>query len=67
MKNAGTWAYAYREIGRLWTKWGWILAVVSLIVLLPVIGRGEELIGCIFPVEKKLRETVDRDGKRKEG
>lgn len=81
MKNKDTWVFAHREIGRLWTKWGKILIIVSAAVLLMLIGRGEDAIGtagsvilfaqlivliaCIFPVEKKLRETFDKDGSRK--
>ena len=82
MKNEDTWAFAHREIGRLWTKWGVILAAATAVVMLCLLGKGEELvgtvgcaflfvqliplIGCIVPVEKKLRDTFDRDGKRKE-
>ena len=81
MKNEDTWAFAHQELGRLWTKWGWILLIASVAVMLAVIGRSETavsiigcilmfaqlipLIGCIAPVERKLRETFDKDGKRK--
>lgn len=81
MKNEDTWAYAHKELGRLWTKWGWILLLASVAAMLAFVGQSENtvsiagcilmfaqlipLIGCIAPVERKLRETFDRDGKRK--
>jgi len=81
MKNEDTWAFAHREIGRLWTKWGLITAAAVIVLMLPLIGRGEEaigtagtficllelvpLIGCIVPVENALNRTFDKDGNRK--
>lgn len=82
MKNADTWAFAHREIGRLWTRWGWILFSAAVAAMLTLLGKDEDLIGtvgcavmflqlvpligCIFPVESKLRKTFDRDGNRKD-
>lgn len=81
MKNEDTWAFAHREIGRLWMKWGWILLPLSLIPMLIVWGKGEDavgtvgtvvlfaqmfpLVGCIFPVEKALKREFNPDGTRK--
>ena len=83
MKNMDTWVFAHREIGRLWTKWGMVLAIASVTVLLLAFGQSEDMIGtvgsilmfaqlvpliaCIVPVERKLRETFDSDGNRKNG
>lgn len=82
MKNKDTWVFAHQEIGRLWTRWGTILLAATVAGMLSLMGKDEDmmatagcilmfvqmipLIGCIFPVEKKLRETFDKDGSRKE-
>ena len=81
MKNSDTWEFAQKEIGRLWTKWGWILLIASAAILLLLLGQSGKLvsivgcvlmfaqliplIGCIASVERKLRENFDRDGNRK--
>ena len=82
MKNKDTWEFAHRELGRLWTKWGAILLFATAVIMLPLIGKGEDAIGtagsilmfaqlvplmaCIVPVERKLKETFDKDGNRRE-
>lgn len=81
MKNEDTWAFAHREIGRLWMKWGLIAAAAAVVLMLPFFGRSEEaigaagvficlfelvpLIGCVVPVENALNRTFDKDGNRK--
>lgn len=79
-KNQETWDFAHHYCGKLWTKTGWILLPVSVLVMLPVIGKSEDiigtaggvlmivqcivLIGSIFPVEHALMKQFDKDGNR---
>lgn len=83
MKNKDTWQFAHSYFGKLWSRIGLILLPVSVIPLLFVIGGNENvvgiaggvvctvqvvvLLGSIIPVEKALKRTFDRDGKRKNG
>ena len=80
-KNADTWEFAHRYIGRLWYYGGMILLPMSVIALLFVLGRPDDtvgsvgaaveiiqlipLIGAIFPTERALRRTFDKDGNRR--
>lgn len=79
-KNQETWDFAHHYCGKLWTKIGWILLPVSVLIMLPVIGKGDDmigtaggvlmivqcivLIGSIFPVEHALMKQFDKDGNR---
>ena len=76
-----TWEFANKYCGRLWLKIGWIMFVVSFIIMLFVLGRGEQVIGTwggtlivvqmvvlvasIFPTERALRKNFDKYGNRK--
>lgn len=79
MKNADTWEFAHRYCGRLWFWWGIGSLILTVVVLLVVAGRGEDvisraggvvcgvqlvlLIGTILPTEIALRRHFDKDGK----
>lgn len=80
MKNQDTWDFAHRKSGEIWFRWGrWTL--LTLIPMLFALGKSPDvigtvslsvmlvqlvpLLGSIWPVEKALRETFDRDGRRK--
>ena len=81
MKNMDTWNFAHESAGKLWWKIGWIMLVLSVIVQIPFIKSGEDvigmlgmvlciaqcvvLIGSIVPVEKALKETFDKNGNRR--
>ncbi|MBE5766228.1 MAG: SdpI family protein [Clostridiales bacterium] len=82
MKNKDTWEFANTLCGRLWKKWGvWVLNL-SMIPILAVVGKSEEIIGitgtivclvqllpliAVIPaVEKSLRAHFDADGKKKD-
>ena len=81
MKNEDTWYFAHRIAGAFWRKWGWVTLVVTVVAMLLVLGRSEELVstaGCflmfaqLIPLiaviphtEKALRNTFDKDGNRK--
>ena len=81
MKNEDTWTFAHTHCGKVWWIGGWILLPLSVIPLLFVIGKDQELIGnvglivtlidtallmlSIIPTELALRKTFDQDGNRK--
>jgi uncharacterized membrane protein len=81
MKNADTWAFAHQHCGKLWWRMGLILLPLSVIPLLFVVSKEQELIGnvglivtlvdtaalllSIFPTERALRKTFDEEGNRK--
>ncbi|MBO3365355.1 SdpI family protein [Clostridium perfringens] len=81
MKNKDTWEFAHKYCGRLWLKIGYIMFVVSFIIMLFVLGKGEQSIGTlggalcmiqrvvlvasIFPTERALRKNFDKYGNRR--
>ena len=81
MINIETWEYAHRFFGKLWFRFGIVLGVTSIIVLLFVIGRDKDTIGFVgmivcyvqivvmilpaIPTEMALRKNFDKNGKRK--
>lgn len=81
MKNRDTWEFAHKYIGKIWYTWGIFLLAPSILPLFFVINRGEDaigtlggiifmvqivfLIGSIFPTEKALRKTFDKNGNRR--
>ena len=81
MINIETWEYAHRFFGKLWFRFGIVLGVTSIIVLLFVIGKDKDTIGFMgmivcyvqiavmilpaIPTELALRKNFDKNGKRK--
>ncbi|MBQ9972120.1 MAG: SdpI family protein [Firmicutes bacterium] len=81
MKNDDTWEFANEMLGHMWIRMGPALLPVSVIPMLFVMGKGEEAISimatvivCIqcIPivltaviVEKALRRSFDKNGRRK--
>lgn len=82
MKSRETWEFAHGYFGRLWYILGWILLPISIIVMLFVIGKEEDVVGTvgmvlefiqmvvlilpIIPTERELRRRFDKNGKPKE-
>lgn len=81
MKNQDTWDFAQKKSGQVWTKWGpWVL-VPSVLGMLPVLGANTEtvslvgggivmvqlipLLASIYPVERALGTTFDKEGNRR--
>lgn len=80
-KNQETWDFAHQYCGRLWWRIGWIMLVPSVLVMLPLIGKGEKVIGtvggiamtiecvvvlaAIIPVEHALKKEFDKNGNRR--
>ncbi len=81
MKNRDTWEFAHKYIGKLWFRFGILLIPITVIPMLFVIGKTENIVGTvglivgfintivlivpIFFTEKALNKTFDKDGKRK--
>lgn len=81
MKNKDTWAFAHKYCGRIWFVGGLVLAAVTVIAMLFVIGKSKDitgtlgmiingvqlvvLIGSIIPTEMALKRTFDDDGNRR--
>lgn len=80
MKNKDTWEFAHHYFGKLWFKIGIVLALVTLIPIILMYGKDEDFVGAvgtiislvqivpliypIFPTEKALSKTFDKDGNR---
>ena len=83
MKNKDTWDFAHNYFGKRWFRLGWLLIPISVIPMLFVIGKGEDIIGTvgmvvmvidlilliapIFPTERALKKVFDKDGNKRNG
>lgn len=81
MKNRETWEFAHHYFGKLWFFLGIFLLPVTILLMLPVLGKAEDTVGfygafisiiqCVvmlFPIvltERSLRKHFDKDGQRK--
>lgn len=81
MKNKETWKFAHHFCGKLWFYMGCIMAVLSVLSMLFVIGQEKDVIGdvagvicgvqvfillfSIIPTEVALRRNFDKNGIRK--
>lgn len=43
--NQNTWDFAQLYCGKLWWKIGWIMLPLSIIGMLPVIGKNDDIVG----------------------
>ncbi len=82
MKNKDTWEFAHKYCGKLWLITGAIMLFLSLVAMCFLIGKSEDVIGNagliislaeialliipIFPTERALKRTFDKNGNRKE-
>ena len=78
MKNSDTWTFAHHYCGKLLHRWGIIVLLVSIVAMCFLIGKDIDtigkigaiicfvqmipLIGVIFPTERALRRTFDKNG-----
>lgn len=78
MKNQETWTFAHKHCGRNWFRVGLVMLPLSLAALLMLIGQDMEIIGlwgtiiclvqvvvlilAVFPTERALKQTFDKDG-----
>ena len=79
-KNSDTWQFAHHYFGKLWYKSGLILLGLTIFWMLPMIGMDTDtigelggflclaqlpaMLGAIWPTEKALKKTFDKDGNR---
>lgn len=82
MKNIQTWRFAHQSIGKIWNKFGLVLVPFSIIVMLFVIGKSDDIVGIlgciicgiqiittfvtIFLTELELKKTFDANGERRD-
>ncbi|MGL4737664.1 MAG: SdpI family protein [Cellulosilyticaceae bacterium] len=80
-KSKETWQFAHQYCGRLWFIWGWVVLAGSIVVMLVVMGKSEDLVGAvggilcvvqliglmlpIIPTERALRKNFDENGNRR--
>lgn len=80
-ENQQTWDFAHRVCGKLWSRAGAVMLPLSLLAMLPALGRGTEetgmwcipvtgvqlavLVGSMFPVERALKENFDQFGRKR--
>lgn len=81
MKNRATWEFAHKYFGRMWFRLGFLLIPTTVIPMLFVIGKTENIVGAvglivsfintvvlivpIFFTEKALNRTFEKAGNRK--
>lgn len=81
MKNIDTWRYAHYYIGKIWFNLGFLVLVLSSIIMAILYNQDKGVIGfyslliisvqvilMIIPIyytEKELAKTFDQEGKRK--
>ena len=81
MKNRDTWDFAHRHIGKLWVWVAIIIAPLSILPMLLVLGKGDDTVGTvgtaimliqliplivpIFFTEAALKKAFDKDGSRR--
>ena len=81
MKNEDTWVFAHKFIGRLWLFIGIPMLIVSASVMLLLLGASETVVSAVgtglcflqlagviipvFPTERALKRTFDKNGNRK--
>lgn len=75
MKNKDTWHFAHHYCGKIWLIWGFMMLVVTVIILFfdllaPlktyfVLFQTAILVISIIPVELALKKTFDKKGQRR--
>jgi len=79
-KNKDTWEFAHKLLGKMWYRCGIVLLPLSVLVLLFVLGKRENVVAItgeivcgvqvvimvlvIHPIERALRKNFDKDGNR---
>ena len=81
MKNQDTWDFAHQYCGKLWFRLGWIMLFLSVVIMLLVLDKEDSIgtwgsilcmvqcfviVGTIFPTERALKNTFDKNGTRKD-
>ncbi len=80
-KNKDTWEFAHKLLGKLWYRCGIVLLPLSVLVMLLVLGKRENVVAItgeiicgvqvvimvlvIHPIERALRKNFDKDGNKR--
>ena len=80
-KNKDTWEFAHKLLGKLWYRCGIVLLPLSVLVMLFVLGKRENVVAItgeiicgvqvvimvlvIHPIERALRKNFDKDGNKR--
>ncbi|WP_394980388.1 SdpI family protein [Candidatus Allofournierella excrementavium] len=81
MKNKDTWEFAHKHCGRIWYICGWISLAATVVCLLLLLGKDEDVVGTassilvgaqlaviiasVLPTERALRKEFDKNGNRR--
>lgn len=81
MKNSDTWVFAHNYFGKLWYICGMILLPISLIAMIYIMGKANNVVGTvggvvcfiqmiplagvIIPTEIALKRRFDKNGNRR--
>ena len=81
VKNRHTWEFAHAYCGKLWRVLGWIMALLSVVIMALVFGKQGETVGTvggglvfvqvavmllsIIPVELALKKNFDQYGRKR--
>lgn len=50
MKNQDAWNFAHCYCGKLWWKAGWVMLPLSVVSMLPVVGKNDDIVGGVGAV-----------------
>ena len=81
MKNQETWEFAHKYAGKLWKVCGWLILLISCVVMLFAFGKDIALVGIVggvvcavqiavmlctvIPTEIALKRNFDENGNRR--
>lgn len=79
MRSGDAWSFAQRYSGKLWRRIGAVMLPLSVLAMLPLLGKDTDAVGlwggildgiqvvvliaANFPVERALRKNFDENGK----
>lgn len=79
MRSGDAWSFAQRYCGKLWRRIGAVMLPLSVLAMLPLMGKDTDAVGlwggilggiqavvliaANFPVERALRKNFDENGK----
>lgn len=82
VKNRDTWEFAHKYCGKIWYVSGIVLLPLSIVSMFFVLGKNEDttgtfgliiciiqlipLVGAVFPAERALKKTFDKNGDRRQ-
>ena len=58
MKNQDTWNFAHLYCGKLWWKAGWVMLPLSIVSMIPVVGKSDDIVGGVGVVVEAVECVV---------